>query len=101
MKSGRFAIALIFFSMLPLLTNAHEMRPGYLEIRETTVDTYDVLWKVPALGDEMRLGLYLRFDDDVRTIVEPVAGFIGGAHTQRLRVLRDGGLRPDDRGRIQ
>jgi hydrogenase/urease accessory protein HupE len=68
------------------------MRPGYLEIRETEADTYDVLWKVPALGDDMRLGLYLRFDDDVRMLTEPVAGIFGGAHTQRLRIQRDSGL---------
>ncbi len=68
------------------------MRPGYLEIRESAPETYDVLWKVPALGDDMRLGLYLRFDDDVKTVTEPVAGFLGGAHTQRLRIQRNGGL---------
>lgn len=68
------------------------MRPGYLEIRETEADTYDVMWKVPALGDDMRLGLYLRFDDDVQTVTEPVAGILGGAYTQRLRIQRDNGL---------
>jgi len=83
---------LLIVGLLPILADAHEMRPGYLEIRESAPDTYDVLWKVPALGDDMRLGLYLRFDDDVRTITEPVAGFLGGAHTQRLRIQRDGGL---------
>ncbi len=38
---------------------AHEVRPAYLELRQTTPDTYDVLWKVPALGDDMRLGIYV------------------------------------------
>ena len=68
------------------------MRPGYLEIHESDTDTYDVLWKVPALGDNMRLGLYVRFADDVEMVTEPVAGFMGGAHTQRMRIRRDGGL---------
>ena len=71
---------------------AHEMRPGYLEIRETAPDTYEVIWKVPARGDTMRLGLYVRFADDVDIVAEPVAGFMGGAHTQRMRIHRDGGL---------
>lgn len=83
---------LLVLCLLSPLANAHEMRPGYLEIRETEVDTYDVFWKVPALGDEMRLGLYLRFDDDVQTLTGPVSAFLGGAHTQRLRIQRDGGL---------
>jgi len=91
-RNIRANLLLLIVGLLPILADAHEMRPGYLEIRESAPDTYDVLWKVPALGDDMRLGLYLRFDDDVRTITEPVAGFLGGAHTQRLRIQRDGGL---------
>jgi hydrogenase/urease accessory protein HupE len=92
MKQFRVMLCLIVLGLLPTLSNAHEMRPGYLEIRETAGDTYDVLWKVPALGDDMRLGLYLRFEDDVRILTEPVSGFIGSAHTQRMRVQRENGL---------
>ncbi len=40
---------------------AHEMRPGYLQLRQTSEETYDVLWKVPAAGSDMRLGIYVRF----------------------------------------
>ena len=79
-------------TLLPPPVAGHEMRPGYLEIRESAADTYDVLWKVPALGDTMRLGLYVRFADDVDIVAEPVAGFTGGAHMQRMRIHRDGGL---------
>ncbi len=35
---------------------AHELRPGYLELRETTVDRYHVVWKQPARGD-LRLAI--------------------------------------------
>lgn len=92
MSNTRAAFLLLIVGLLPMLASAHEMRPGYLEIRESGPDTYDVLWKVPALGDNLRLGLYLRFEDDVKTVTEPVAGFLGGAHTQRMRIQRDGGL---------
>jgi hydrogenase/urease accessory protein HupE len=30
---------------------AHEVRPGFLELRETSPDTYSVLWKHPAGGE--------------------------------------------------
>ena len=30
---------------------AHEVRPGYLELRQTGSETSDALWKVPARGD--------------------------------------------------
>ncbi len=92
LKNFRATLCLIIVGLLPAFANAHEMRPGYLEIRESAADTYDVLWKVPALGDDMRLGLYLRFGDDVKMVTEPVAGFVGGAHTQRMRIQREGGL---------
>jgi hypothetical protein len=29
---------------------AHELQPGYLELRETGAGRYDVLWKLPAVG---------------------------------------------------
>ena len=42
----------IFFFLLPFLTFAHEIRPAYLEIKQTTETTYDVLWKIPLLGNK-------------------------------------------------
>ena len=37
---------------------AHEIRPAYLELRQSGPETYDALWKVPGQGD-LRLGLYV------------------------------------------
>ena len=31
---------------------AHEIRPAYLEIKQQTVDSYQVLWKIPLLGNK-------------------------------------------------
>ena len=39
----------------------------------------------------MKLVDALEDDDDVQTVTEPVAGFVGGAHTQRIRIRRDRG----------
>ncbi len=75
-----------------LLAQAHEMRPAYLEIRESAPGTYDVLWKVPARGTDQRLSLHLRFAGDVEHLPDPVSGFVAGAHVQRLRIRRPGGL---------
>ncbi|HXT24042.1 MAG TPA: HupE/UreJ family protein, partial [Candidatus Eisenbacteria bacterium] len=41
---------------------AHEVRPGYLELRQTDAGMYAVLWKVPAVGD-MRLSIHPRFPE--------------------------------------
>ena len=31
--------------------SAHEIRPGYLEVRQTEVDAYAITWRVPGRGD--------------------------------------------------
>ena len=91
MKTSATVLCLFAVCLWPSLAGAHEMRPGYLEIRESAPETYDVLWKVPARGD-LRLSLNLRFADDVEVVTEPVGGITGGAHVQRMRIRRDGGL---------
>lgn len=93
---GELLIRWVVFGCIALLptsiSTAHEMRPGYLEITETTKDTYNVLWKVPARGFNERLSLHLQFADDVELVSEPVSGFAGGAHIQRLKIRRPEGL---------
>jgi len=87
----RFLVILLLF--LPSLApEAHEMRPAYLEITETSPDVYSVLWKVPARGENLRLAIYVRFAQDVEVLAEPVGGLIGSAHVERWRVRRAGGL---------
>lgn len=49
---------------------AHEARPAYLEINETTAGRYDVLWRTPVLSGA-RLSVALRFPETVRNVVEP------------------------------
>jgi hydrogenase/urease accessory protein HupE len=65
---------------------AHEARPAYLELRQTAADTFDVLWKVPALGDTMRLGLYVRLPETCENLVEPHGRFAADAYIERWRI---------------
>lgn len=74
----------------PGSVTAHEVRPGYLELREVAVDTYGVIWKVPAKG-EMRLGLYVSLPPDC-VGSEPVGRLTEGAHLERWRTTCAGGL---------
>lgn len=71
---------------------AHEVRPGYLEVRQKSAETYDVLFKVPALGEQYRLGLHLSLPGEARDVVPPQASFEGGAHIQRRTIELAGGL---------
>ena len=86
-----FVIVLLLVAAVPSL-RAHEMRPAHLEITATAQDQYDVVWKVPARGDNQRLSLLVRFADDVEEVAEPAGGIVAGAHVTRWRVARTGGL---------
>ena len=90
MKTHLLVIGMLLASVGTSL--AHEVRPAYLEIRQTGLQTYDVLWKVPAFGDDRRLGLYVRFAEDVRQISAPRARLAAGAYIERWSVERHGGL---------
>ena len=88
----RAFILLIFFLAFTSGAWAHEVRPAYLEIRETAPQTYDVLWKVPGRGENLRLGLYVEFPADTRNVTEPLASMADGIFAQRWTVKRAGGL---------
>jgi hydrogenase/urease accessory protein HupE len=71
---------------------AHEVRPAYLELRQTGPETYDALWKVPGLGDNLRLGLYVQLPAGSTNITAPRGAMANNAFTERWTLRRDGGL---------
>lgn len=85
--------------LLPLLVllaaggaRAHEVRPSYLELRQSAAADWDVLWKVPARGDDRRLALTLRLPAGCHNIVAPSAVIVGGAYVERSRIACGGDL---------
>jgi hydrogenase/urease accessory protein HupE len=70
---------------------AHELRPGFLEIRQTGAESYDVRFKVPARGD-MRLGLYVRLPGECSNEEPPRTEHAGNALLEHLVVVCPGGL---------
>ncbi len=38
--------------LLPMLVFAHEIRPAYLEIKQNSETTYQILWKIPLLNNK-------------------------------------------------
>jgi hydrogenase/urease accessory protein HupE len=69
----------------------HEVRPGYLELRQTGVETWSVLWKVPALG-EMRLSIRPSFPENCTLGSESVTLKAAGAYIERMTIECKGGL---------
>ncbi len=70
---------------------AHEVRPGYLEIKQAEPDTFSALWKVPARGD-LRLSLHVVLPEECRTVGESVRYATGTAFIDRWTFSSPGGL---------
>ena len=75
---------------LPFMAQAHEVRPGYLEVRQVEAETFDVIWKVPARG-EYRLRLHARLPKECKGAPNQ-GSFVGGAFVERWRAQCPGGL---------
>lgn len=90
----RFGLFLVFLVQVLLATpsTAHEMRPAYLEIRETAANVFAVLWKVPALGD-LRLGLHVRLPDSCKTKAESTKALEANAYLERWTAVCPNGLK--------
>lgn len=71
---------------------AHEVRPAYLELRQTGPETYDALWKVPGRGDDLRLGLYVELPAGCASVAPPRSTMVGSAFAERWTVRCAGGL---------
>jgi HupE/UreJ protein len=72
-RNFRQIVAGLLLAMLFMLASAraHEVRPAYLEIKETAPGQFSVLWRTPVLAG-MRLPVTLKLPDDVRNLKEPV-----------------------------
>ena len=89
----RLAIILgVVGALVAHCAHADEIRPGYLEMRQTAPDTYSLLFKIPARGDDLRLGIYVKLPEGTTDVTPPLARFVGGAYTERRTIRRSGGL---------
>src|SRR5450631_2858587 len=88
-------ISILFVVLALLLAQpacADELRPGYLELRQTSPDTYSLLFKIPARGEDLRLAIYPNFPEGTQDVGAPRASFSEGAYVERRTIRRDGGL---------
>lgn len=83
---------LVFFAWISCygspnsLLRGHESRPAYLQLKQTGQETFDVLWKVPAMGERLRLGLYVRLPETAKLTSEPRGVFQEAAYTERWSI---------------
>jgi hydrogenase/urease accessory protein HupE len=90
-RHARFLLPALLLAGFVAGVQAHEVRPGYLALRQTGAESFDVLWKVPARGG-LRLGLHARLPDTCRDLVPPSSYIGGGASTELRSVTCPGDL---------
>lgn len=82
-------IILTILIVTPLF--AHEMRPAFLELNQTGTETYEVLWKVPAIQNQ-RLALYVTFPKQCTEDKQRRSYFAGGSFIERISIQCKNGL---------
>jgi hydrogenase/urease accessory protein HupE len=75
---------LIFFFLLMLVTftgTAHEMRPAFLQIKQTGANDYTILWKIPRVGNQV-ISIAPKFPEwfAVQQLVPPVESGTGALY---------------------
>jgi hydrogenase/urease accessory protein HupE len=85
-------IAVGWVAIAPL--RAHELQPGFLELRETEQGRYDVLWKLPSLGEssDVRMPIAPIFPESCRQLGDARSEWAGTAWVFTARVECKGGL---------
>jgi HupE / UreJ protein len=77
------ALALLFmFSP----AQAHEVRPAYLELRETASGRFSVLWRTPVLAGK-RLPVALKLPDSVKNLKEPIEQELADSIVERRSIV--------------
>jgi len=93
---NRRSIALAALVLVQVFTEAaavaHESRPAYLELRQLDAQTWDVSWKVPAQGEQLRLALDLAFPSGTSQVGPTRTTYPNNAFLQQWRVRRPGGF---------
>lgn len=88
---ARFLVLMLVAFLPATSLDAHESRPGYLQLTLTGEETVNLLLKIPALGN-MRLGLYPNLPANCEVKGTPTSYIVDNAYTERAAFRCSGGL---------
>jgi hydrogenase/urease accessory protein HupE len=80
----------VLFFILPFSSQAHEMRPAFLQIKQTGVNEYDVLWKIPRIGNQV-ISIAPKFPDwfEVKQTLPPTESGTGALYMYEATSKKD------------
>ena len=83
-------VALLLTAIVP--GRADEFKPAYLQLTQLDQDTYDVLWKIPAIDEATTLKVKPQFPDGTEALTPVRSTFSRGITVQRWRIRVPHGL---------
>jgi hypothetical protein len=87
------ALAAVVAAFASPSVGAHELQPGFLELKESAPGRYDVLWKLPSLGSsDVRMPMVPVFPDNCRQLGEARSERAGTAWLFTARIECQPGL---------
>ena len=84
------AMALLLTAAVP--ARADEFKPGYLQLTQFDRETYDVLWKIPAIDESTTLRVKPQFPNGTEVLTPVRSTFSRGITVQRWRIRVPEGL---------
>ena len=92
MKAHWLGFLVVPWLLLASLAHADVFRPAYLQLKQIDQETFDVLWKVPALDATTTLKVKPVFPPGTQDLGPRHGIYTGGAVSQRWSVRVPGGL---------
>ncbi len=85
------SVVFILQLFISSISIADEIRPGYLELKESSENIFSVIWKVPAKGDK-KLALYAKLPANCQNKIQPYAQLVNAAYIERWIIACDQSL---------
>jgi hypothetical protein len=87
-------VCALVVALVPTAARAHELQPAFLELTETAPSGFDVLWKLPSLGEasDARMPIVPVFPENCRQLGEARSSRAGTAWVFTARLECTGGL---------
>jgi hydrogenase/urease accessory protein HupE len=93
MRTIPFTLVVVAWLLTAIVpARADEFKPAYLQLTQLDRETYDVLWKVPAIDEATTLKAKPQFPDGTETLTDVRSTFARGVTVQRWRIRVPQGL---------
>src|SRR3954471_5200495 len=92
MRTVSLPLAVLALLLAAVPGRADEFKPAYLQLTQLDQETYDVLWKIPAIDEATTLKVKPQFPDGTEALTKVRSTFSRGVTVQRWRIRVPHGL---------